>query len=91
MDEVLSGFDLQDCSATGSFMSTTKLFLVHSRGEDFEFFLNAFLQYARQQTAIVGDVHLMNVKKALDMRVAPDGEAAPQDMVSTCWPNQFRQ
>ena len=69
-DEVLSGFDLDDCSATGGFMPTPeKLLLVHSRGKGFEFFLmNAFLQYVGQQTAGVGDVYLMNVKKAADMR-----------------------
>ena len=39
VDEVLSGLDLDDCSATGSFMPIPEeLLLVHSRGKDFEFF-----------------------------------------------------
>jgi ATP-dependent RNA helicase SUPV3L1/SUV3 len=69
-DEILSSFDLDDYSATGSNLPTPEKFLlVHSRGKGLEFYLiNVFLQYVGQKDVGAGDMYLMNVKRAADLR-----------------------
>lgn len=85
VDEVLSGLDLDDCSATGSFMPIPgELLLVHSRGKDFEFF---------QKNAFLG---MLGNKPPASVCVLYEGEESreyeiPQECSPMARSKQFRQ
>lgn len=70
VDEVLAGFTVQDYTATGSSLPTPeKITTVHKEGRGLDhYFVNSFLQYIGQKDLGKGDIHMINVRKAADMR-----------------------
>ncbi|RPB00989.1 hypothetical protein L873DRAFT_1678304 [Choiromyces venosus 120613-1] len=69
-NKVLAGFTVQDYTATGNSLPTPeKIATVHKEGRGLDgFFFSSFLQYIGQKDLGKKDIHMINIKKAGDMR-----------------------
>ncbi|CUS07738.1 unnamed protein product [Tuber aestivum] len=70
INEVLMGFTVQDYTATGGSLPTPdSIAAVQSEGRGLDYyFVSSFLQYIGQKDLATKDIHMINIKKAADMR-----------------------